>query len=242
MSNSHQPHRSHRRRKKSNAGRIGLAGALTGAVGIAAVAAAIVVLRTDGGSGADPARPASAGQSEPGDPGAGGQSVAAPRTGPPVDFMTPEGYGYSLAAVKAGADKRPLGATKAPPSGTTYAYADYVLTNSQRRPVLLDYPADLFLPKARVPEAMRERCMPQPGIPDDMCTLPNHSEITARVDGARPPADENGSTMIPAGASYVVRIATDLPVDASISADDLRLYVWNARFTSDRKGIRLAFP
>jgi hypothetical protein len=239
MSDSHQPRRSHRRRKKSNAGRIGIAGALTGAVGIAAVAAAIAVLRPGGDAGADPARPASAGQPDTGDHG---PSAAAPKSGTPVDFMTPEGYGYSLAAVKAGTDKQPLGATKAPPSGTTYAYADYVLTNSQRRPVLLDYPADLFLPKARVPEAARERCMPQPGIPDDMCTLPNHSEITARIDGAKPPADENGSAMIPAGASYVVRIATDLPVDAGLSADDVRLYVWNARFTSDRKGIRLTFP
>lgn len=241
MSNSHRPYRSHRRRKKSNAGRLGLAGALTGAVGIAAVAAGIVILRPDSGSGSgsDAARPASAGQ---GDGGTRGPSVTAPKTGPPVNFATPEGYGYSLAAVTRGTDEQPLGATKAPPSGSTYAYADYVLTNSQRRPVLLDYPADLFMPKAKVPSSTRERCMPQPGIPDDMCTLPNHSEITARVGAAKAPVDENGSAMIPAGASYVVRIATDLPVDDDLSADDLRLYVWNARFTSDRKGVRLSFP
>ncbi|MFI0368304.1 hypothetical protein ACH35V_10505 [Actinomadura sp. 1N219] len=240
MATSYRPHRSHRRKKKSNAGRLGLAGALAGAVGIAAVAAGIVVLRPDADPGEGPAKPASAGQG--GGTGAQGPSVPAPKAGPPVGFMTPEGYGYSLAAVKAGTDKQPLGATAAPPSGTTYAYADYVLTNSQRRPVLLDYPADLFLPKARVPSSMRERCMPQPGIPDDMCTLPNHSKITARVGGAKAPVDENGSTMIPAGASYVVRIATELPVNDDVSADDLRLYVWNARFTNDRKGIRLAFP
>ena len=242
MSSSHQSHRSHRRKKKSNKGRLGLAGAVTGVVGIAAIAAGIVVFRPDGDSasgGADPARPASVDRR---DAEAEGPSAAAPKSGQPVNFNTPEGYGYSLAAVKAGTDRRPLGATKAPPSGTTYAYADYVLTNSQRRPVLLDYPADLFLPKAKVPKDMRERCMPQPGIPDDMCTLPNHSKITARVDDAKPPVDENGSAMIPAGASYVVRIATDLPVDDAVSEDDLRLYVWNARFTNDRKGIRLSFP
>ncbi|TDD31258.1 hypothetical protein E1287_27035 [Actinomadura sp. KC06] len=240
MATSYRPQRSHRRKKKSNAGRLGLAGALAGAVGIAAVAAGIVVLRPDGDPGEGPAKPASAGQG--GGAGTQGPSVPAPKAGPPVGFMTPEGYGYSLAAVKAGTDERPLGATAAPPSGTTYAYADYVLTNSQRRPVLLDYPADLFLPKARVPSSMRERCMPQPGIPDDMCTLPNHSKITARVGGAKAPLDENGSTMIPAGASYVVRIATELPVNDDVSAGDLRLYVWNARFTNDRKGIQLAFP
>ncbi|MFI0482008.1 hypothetical protein [Actinomadura sp. 9N215] len=239
MSTSYRPHRSHRRRKKSTAGRIGLAGALTGAVGIAAVAAGIVFLRPGSDSGEDPARQTSVSQ---GVASTRGPSVPAPKAGPPIDFTTPEGYGYSLAAVKAGTDRQPLGATEAPPSGTTYAYADYILTNSQRRPVLLDYPADLFMPKAQVPSSLRERCMPQPGIPDDMCTLPNHSKITARVGAAKAPVDENGSTMIPAGGSYVVRIATELPVNDDLSADDLRLYVWNARFTNDRKGIQLAFP
>jgi hypothetical protein len=237
MSNSYQPHRSHRRRKKTHAGRLGLAGAATGAIGIAAVAGAIVFLRPSGGS--DPAPPTLAGQGESAQPG---RSVPAPKTGPPVNFTTPEGYGYSLAAVMAGTNRQPLGATAAPPAGTTYAYADYVLTNSQRRPVLLDFPGDLFMPKSEVPADARERCMPQAGIPDDMCTLPNHSKITARVDGSKAPIEDSGGTLMPAGASYVVRIASDLPVKDGLSADDLRLYVWNARYTSDRKGIQLAFP
>jgi hypothetical protein len=237
MANSSQPYRSHRRRKKSQAGRLGLAGAVTGAVGIAAVAGVIVFLRPgSGGEGSAP--PVLAGQGD----GGAGTSVPAPEAGPPVGFTTPEGYGYSLAAVMAGTSRQPLGATQAPPDGTTYAYADYVLTNSQRRPVLLDFPADLFMPKAQVPSSAQERCMPQAGIPDDMCTLPNHSKITARVGGSKAPIEDGGDTMIPAGASYVVRIASDLPVKEDLSADDLRLYVWNARFTSDRKGVRLAFP
>lgn len=238
MSNSYQPHRSHRRRKKSHAGRLGLAGALTGAVGIAAVAGAIVYLRPGTGE-RESTRPTLASQ---GDTGPQGASVPAPKAGPPINFTTPEGYGYSLAAVMAGTNRQPLGATTAPPSGTTYAYADYILTNNQRRPVLLDFPADLFMPKAQVPQDAQERCMPQAGIPDDMCTLPNHSKITGRIDGSKPPIEESGSAMMPAGASYVVRIASDLPVKEDLSADDLRLYVWNARYTSDRKGIRLAFP
>jgi hypothetical protein len=98
------------------------------------------------------------------------------------------------------------------------------------------------MPKAQMPKAAQERCMPQAGIPDDMCTLPNHSKVTARIDGAKAPVEDSGSTMMPAGASYVVRIASDLPVNDDLSADDLRLYVWNARYTSDRKGIRLTFP
>ncbi|MFA1539288.1 hypothetical protein [Actinomadura monticuli] len=239
MSNSYQPYRSHRRRKKTSAGRLGLAGALTGAVGIAAVAAGIVFLRPGGGGAEETAQPTLASQ---GDDGRAGSAVPAPKAGPPVNFTTPEGYGYSLAAVKAGTSRQPLGATEAPPPGTTYAYADYILTNTQRRPVLLDYPGDLFMPTAQVPASARERCMPQAGIPDDMCTLPNHTKITARIDGAKAPVDDNGSPMMPAGASYVVRIASDLPVNDDLSPDDLRLYVWNARYTSDRKGIRLTFP
>ncbi|MGI5203144.1 hypothetical protein ACQEU6_16405 [Spirillospora sp. CA-108201] len=237
MSDSRQPYRSHRRRKKSHAGRVGLAGALTGAVGIAAVAGAIMVLRPGTGDGGSSSPPGLASQGD-----AAGASVPAPKAGPQVGFTTPEGYGYSLAAVMAGTSRQPLGATQAPPSGTTYAYADYVLTNSGRRPVLLDFPADLFMPKSQVPASARERCMPQAGVPDDMCTLPNHSKITARIDGSKAPVEEGGDTMLPAGASYVVRIASDLPVKEDLSADDLRLYVWNARFTSDRKGIRLDFP
>ncbi|TDE39467.1 hypothetical protein [Actinomadura sp. 6K520] len=237
MANDYHPYRTHRRRKKARAGRLGLAGALTGALGIAAVAATIVVLRPGGDPGGT-ARPTLAGQGSV----EAGPSVPSPQAGPPLNFTTPEGYGYSLAAVEAGTDAEPLGAIQSPPPGTTYAYADYVLTNNQRRPVLLDYPADLFMPKAQVPSSAQERCMPQAGVPDDMCTLPNQSEITARVDGAEPPIDENGTMMIPAGATYLVRVASELPVKDGLSADDLRLFVWNARYTSDRKGIELAFP
>ncbi|MCP9983812.1 hypothetical protein [Actinomadura madurae] len=98
------------------------------------------------------------------------------------------------------------------------------------------------MPKAQVPEDAQERCMPQAGIASDMCTLPNHSKITGLIDGSKAPVDDNGTAMMPAGASYVVRIASDLPVKEGLSADDLQVYVWNARYTSDRKGIRLAFP
>ncbi|MBE1534956.1 hypothetical protein [Actinomadura algeriensis] len=243
MSYGNRPRSTGRRRRKperTGAGRLGLAGALTGAVGIAAIAAGIVVLRPgtdDGGPTSNPTRASGTGPASP-----TVDSRPAPETGAAVSFTTPEGYGYSLAAVESGTDAKPLGATEAPPSGTTYAYADYVLTNTQRRPVLLDFPADLFMPEAQVPEDARERCMPQVGISEDMCTLPNHSEIIARVDRAEPPFEEAGNRMMPAGASYVVRIASDLPVESGVSAGDLKLFVWNARYTSDRKGIELPYP
>jgi hypothetical protein len=169
-------------------------------------------------------------------------ATPSPAAGPVLSINTPEGYGYGLAAVKAGTDPRPLSGSQPAPEGTTYAYADYVLTNNQRRPALLDFPADLFMPLSQVPDASRERCMPQAGIPDDMCTLPNTTQVTARVGGAKPLIKDAGDTLIPAGASYIVRVASDLPVKDGLKPEDLKLYVWNARYTSDRKGIEVAFP
>ncbi|WP_285493067.1 hypothetical protein [Actinomadura sp. NBRC 104425] len=227
MANSYRP-RSHRKRR--SAGRVGLAGALTGAAGIAVVAAGIAVLQPDGDGGGSLA-------------GEGGPaSTPSPATGRPLTFTTPEGYGYRLAAVKTGVDPRPFGDGRPPPSGSTYAYADYVITNTGQRPVLLDYPADLFMPRSGVPDSARDRCMPQPGIPDSMCTLPNSSKVTARLEGSKPPVRDGADTLIPAGASYVVRVASDLPVEDDLDPSDLRLYVWNARYTSDRKGVELALP
>ncbi|WP_051713211.1 hypothetical protein [Spirillospora albida] len=235
-------HSAHRRRRKTGAGRVGLAGALTGAVGIAAVAVGIVVLRP--GADDDP-QSALAGQGATDGRGAAGEQGATapmPETGPPLNFTTPEGYGYRIAAVRTGTDASPLGATQPPPNGMTYAYADYVITNTQRRPVLLDYPADLFMPRAQVPANALERCMPQPGIPSSLCTLPNHARVTARLDGSKPPIRDGAETTMPAGASYLVRVASDLPLKDGVSPDDLKLYVWNARYTSDLKGIELAVP
>jgi hypothetical protein len=233
MSNSY---RSHRRRKKSSAGKLGLAGALTGAVGIAAVAVGIVLLRP----GPDDGKTATPTLASQGDGAAG--NAPSPQAGPTLSVTTPEGYGYGLAAARAGTNTKPLPTSSPAPSGSTYAYADYVLTNTQKRPVLLDFPADLFLPKSEVPAEALDRCMPQPGVPSNMCTLPNHSRVTARLSGAKPPISENGDTLMPAGASYLVRIATDLPVKDGLKTDNVKLYVWDARFTSDRKGIELSFP
>ncbi|MFC0039041.1 hypothetical protein [Actinomadura rayongensis] len=235
------PRSSHRRRKQGGgAGRLGLAGAVTGVVGIAAVAGAIVWLRPgdDAGPATSPP-PSLAGQGS----GPGGLPAARrPRTGPAQTFNTPEGYGYALGAARAGVTATPPKTAEKAARGARYAYAEYVLTNTQRRPVLLDYPADLFLPRSQVDARYRSRCMPQPGIPTSMCTLPNHSAVTARLGDAPAPHAEDGDTMIPAGASYVVRIATDLPVRPGLRPDEIRLYVWNARYTSDRKGVPLDFP
>jgi hypothetical protein len=236
MSNSY---RSHRRRKKSSAGRLGLAGVLAGVLGVGAVAAGYVALKPDSGRQEPQNTAARDGLGQDGAPS--GPSDA-PRTGPTLSVTTPEGYGYGLGAAETGTDDKPLSRSTPAPSGTVYAYAEYVLTNNQQQPVLLDFPADLFLPLKYVPSAARKRCMPQPGVPEDMCTLPNHSQVVARLNGSAAPIIQDGDTLMPPGASYLVRIATDLPVDPGVGDDDIRLYVWNARFTSDRKGIELPPP
>lgn len=243
MSNSY---RSHRRQKKTTTGKLGLAGALTGALGIGAVAGAIIVLRPD-----HPGNPSMTGTSRDttqngpapsGVPSGGPTPASAPKTGRQIGFTTPEGYGYTLAAVRSGTDKQPLSTSQAPKDGGTYAYSDYVLTNNQRRPVPLDFPADLFMPRDSVPSSARDRCMPQPGVPDNMCTLPNHSELIARIGDAKAPFTQDGDTVLPAGGSYIVRVASDLPVNASTPSRDLRIFVWDARFTSDRKGVEIPLP
>ncbi|WP_103939010.1 hypothetical protein [Thermomonospora echinospora] len=180
-------------------------------------------------------------QDGPGPSGGPAEPSDAPRTGPTLSVTTPEGYGYGLGAARTGTAGKPLSRSTAAPSGTAYAYAEYVLTNNQQQPVLLDFPADLFLPLKYVPSAARQRCMPQPGVPKDMCTLPNHSQVIARLNGSAAPIVQDGDALMPPGASYLVRIATDLPVDPRVG-EEIRLYVWNARFTSDRRGIEVPLP
>lgn len=228
---SYTPRRARRRRRAG--GRIALAGGIAGVVGMGTVVVVITMLRPDSG-GSDAASPASA---------SAGTGSKAPRTGRPLKVSTPEGYAYSMGAIKSGSDSHPLSDTSPGPSGATFAYADYVLTNMKAEPALLDFPADLFTRISKVPAAYRQRCMPQPGADDDMCTLPGHSKIIGYLDDSKPPSGGGGSdTYMPAGASYIVRVASDLPVSDAVKPDDLKLYVWNVRFVPDRRAVEMPFP
>lgn len=167
----------------------------------------------------------------------------APRTGPSLRVTTPEGYAYSLGAIKSGTDSHPLSDTSPGPPGSTFAYADYVLTNVRSEPALLDFPADLFTRRSKVSSAYGQRCMPQPGAESDMCTLPNHSKIIGYLDDSKPPTKtDGGDAYMPPGASYIIRVATDLPVQSSLKPEDMKLYVWNVRYRPDRKATEVAFP
>ncbi|MGH3391231.1 MAG: hypothetical protein ACRDOO_20380, partial [Actinomadura sp.] len=183
-----------------------------------------------------------AGASAPGEGTAGIPAGTAPPAGWPLDVVTPDGYRYTMAAISAGIRDRPWAAGTPSPAGAVYAYADYVLSNTQKRPILLDFPADLFVRRAMVPESALSRCMPQPGVPGDMCTLPNQAQIVLRLRDSPAPIVKGADTFIPPGASYLVRVITDLPVKKKAGRDDMTLYVWNVRFTTDRKAIEVAFP
>lgn len=234
-------HRSHRRTRKHGAGKLSLAGAATGVVGVVLVALVIVMLRSTGNGGANTRAPGTDGA--PAVTGGAVQGIRAPRTGQPLHLTTPDGFTYAVAAARGGTADKPLPTdTTPPPAGKTYAYIDYVLTNTQNGEDLLDFPGDLFVRRALVPAAIRNRCMPQPGVPGDMCTLPNHSAVMGYIGGSKPPVDESGDEYMPPGASYLVRVATTQPVDKSTAQRDLRLFVWDARYISDRRAVEVAFP
>jgi hypothetical protein len=232
---------SHRRRKKHSAGKLGLAGAVTGVVGVVLVAFVIVLLRSAGSGGANTHVPDTEGA--PAVNGGAVGRVAPPRTGASLHLTTPDGFSYDAAAARGGTSDRPLRTAAAPPpAGKTYAYIDYVLTNARAEAALLDFPGDLFVRRALVPANVRARCMPQPGVSGDMCTLPNRSAVIGYLHGSKAPVEENGDQYMPPGASYLVRVATTQPVERGVGLRDLRMYVWDARYISDRRAVEVAFP
>jgi hypothetical protein len=239
-------HHSHRRQKQArHAARLGIAGGVTGVLGVGAVAGLIVMVRAHGHQAEPSPRTVAARTSASTAKSAlsgGVRSLAQLKTGTKLDVSTPDGFSYSLAAVKVGTSDRPLASTRTPPpDGTTLGYVDYVISNTGTAPALLDFPADLFVKRSLVAGTARSRCMPQPGAPADMCTLPDHTDVVNTLGFGRPRTKDEDQ-YIPAGASYLVRVATDLPVNTSTDASDLGLYVWNPRFAPGRRAIEVPLP
>lgn len=232
-------HRSRRRRTKARrAARLVIAGGAAGVAGVIAVAVLTVFLRDHLGAGAG-RREAAASSSA-----SAGIGLIGLRTGDELSLTTPDGFTYDVAGVKAATSNRPLSTDRTPPpAGATLAYADYVITNTGTRPALLDFPADLFVRRSKLPPSVRaaNRCMPQPGAPADMCTLPDHTDVVNML-GFAPPTSSYGDQYIPAGATYLLRVATDMGVSEDTGPDDLALYVWNPRFAPDRRAVRIPLP
>jgi hypothetical protein len=175
--------------------------------------------------------------------------VATPRTGAAIRVNGTEGEqnALSLAAVGAGVTDRPLDRAGTPaPAGLTYAYGDYVLTNTLNRPVLLpdlgSGPGDLFVKRDFVPADLRPRCMPQAGTPAGTCTLTNQQKIIGLLAGSSGPTSQDGDEYMPTGASYLIRVETTLPVRTGIKRSDLGLYVWQALYVPDRVARPIPFP
>ncbi|WP_207400127.1 hypothetical protein [Actinomadura fibrosa] len=172
--------------------------------------------------------------------GIGGSKL--PRSGTPIEVGTADGARYRIAAVTGGVDDGLVTTSQKPPSGTSFAYIEYVLTNPTRGKVLLDFPGDVFLKRDLVTPQARGRCMPQAGVPDDMCTPPTKSEVLRRLAGGELIAGDGGDRYMPGGSSYLVRATVDVPVARRLSRADMGLYVWKQLYMADRLAQHAPFP
>jgi hypothetical protein len=170
------------------------------------------------------------------------RQVARPVTGRPLTVTTPEGDHYTVAAVRGATDKAPLSGLPEPPTGKGYAFIDYVLTNPHRRPVLLDFPPNVFLRRAVVPADFAERCVFRVGAPEDVCDLPGRTRVIARLRGSDGLLRRDADTYMAPGASYLVRTVADAPVLNGVGRKDMGLYVWEVRFTQDRIARLIPLP
>jgi hypothetical protein len=174
--------------------------------------------------------------------GTGATQRDTPKTGTPLTVSTATGDTYTVAAAGGGPDDAPRSAA---PSGQAYASGDYVLTNALDRPVLLDMdnlPADLFVRRGLVPANQLPVCQQQAGVPGDFCTLADSSRIIGLLNHSQPPTQKDGDLYMPAHASYLIRISTDLALTDQLRQQDLGLYVWRAIYIPDQQARPLKFP
>ncbi|SEG80492.1 hypothetical protein SAMN04489712_11391 [Thermomonospora echinospora] len=211
-----------------------VASVLTTVLGLVTAAGLLVVLRTGGFSGHTVAKV------EHGSTAL--RQVPRPVTGRPLTVVTPEGDRYTVAAVRGATGQAPLSGLPAPPPGKGYAFIDYVLTNPHRRPVLLEFPPNVFLRRAVVPADFAERCVFRVGAPEDVCDLPGRTRVIARLRGSAGLLRQDADTYMAPGASYLVRTVADAPVPDSADRRDMGLYVWEVRFTQDRIARYVPFP
>ncbi|MFC4056593.1 hypothetical protein ACFOY4_43490 [Actinomadura syzygii] len=196
-----------------------------------------IVLTRGGGDGGTGAEPSAAGTRP------GGTGAPLPRAGTPIEVGTADGSKYKLAAVTGGVSDGVVSTFQSsPPSGTAFAYIEYLLTNPTRQKVLLDYPGDVFVRRDLVTPDARGRCMPQAGVPAEMCTPPTHSQVVRRVRGGALIPGDGGDKFMPPGGTYLVRATVDVPVQRSTTRKDMGLYVWKQLYMADRLAEPAPFP
>lgn len=187
----------------------------------------------DDGTGAAPAT----GERQPG----GG--VELPEAGTPITVGTADGSKYKIAAVTDGVSDGVAATSKSsPPSGTSFAFIEYILSNPTGKRVLLDFPGDVFLKRNLVTPDARGRCMPQAGVPEDMCTPPTKSQVVRRLAGGELAAGDGGDKYLPPGSSFLVRATVDVPVENGIKRSDMGLYVWKQLYMADQLAKQAPFP
>ncbi|HEY8479225.1 MAG TPA: hypothetical protein VIL71_05265 [Spirillospora sp.] len=174
--------------------------------------------------------------------GPGGVAGPLPPAGTPVEVGTADGARYRLATVGNGIGEDAAGWSSAPPSGTAFPYIEYLLTNPTNDNVLLDFPGDVFVKRRLVTAEARGRCMPQAGVPEDMCTPPTRSEVVRRVAGRDLIPGDGGDKYLPPGSTVLVRATVDVPVDSDITRADMGLYVWKQLYMADQLAKLVPFP
>ncbi|MCP9953213.1 hypothetical protein LUX33_35420 [Actinomadura madurae] len=227
-----------RERQRQARRRAGRRGGLV-AAGVLAVAGLVTAgLVLTPGSGGDSGSDAAAAGGQPA--GAGGEL---PPAGPPITIGTADGSRYRIATVTSGVSEGVVTTFQStPPSGTSFPYIEYILSNPSDQKVLLDFPGDVFVKGDLVAPNARGRCMPQAGVPEAMCTPPTRSQVVRRLSGGALIPGEGGDKYIPPGAAYLVRATVDVPVDQNIKRSDMGLYVWKQLYMADQLAKQAPFP
>ncbi|ROO90226.1 serine/threonine protein kinase [Actinocorallia herbida] len=209
--------------RRKNSVRYGIVG---GVMAVAAMAVAAVVLLSGGGTQKDLEPPSPSVMAT-----GGATSQVRPPTGPALELRSTDDYTYTIAGVGGGTEEV---------GGKKYAYADYLIANTQEQPVPLEFPGDLFIERSKAPKGVA--CMEQAGAPSSRCTVENETTVKALLDGSDAPLMVDGDEYMAAGASYLLRIRTKDPVPGDVKAADLGIYVWEVRFFQDRKARHIEFP
>ncbi|NVI91705.1 hypothetical protein [Actinomadura sp. BRA 177] len=187
----------------------------------------------DGGTGAVQA----GGEQQP------GGDAELPDAGKPITVGTADGSKYQIATVRNGVSDgvAPTSRTT-PPSGTSFPYIEYILSNPSGKRVLLDFPGDVFVKRDLVTPDARGRCMPQAGVPEEMCTPPTKSQVVRRLAGGELIAGDGGDKYMPPGSAFLVRATVDVPVDRDLKRSDLGLFVWKQLYMADQLAKQAPFP
>lgn len=187
----------------------------------------------EGGTGAAP----SGGERLP------GGDAKLPHAGRSITVGTADGARYRIATVTGGvSDGVVTTFQSSPPSGRSFAYIEYILGNPTGTKVLLDFPGDVFVKRNLVTPEARGRCMPQAGVPEEMCTPPTKSQVVRRLRGGELISGDGGDKYMPPGSSYLVRATVDVPVERDIKRSDMGLYVWKQLYMADRLATHAPFP